>query len=291
MTLMVHALCVFLMMVAGVSQAVETCKQPRVLHFAAIPKKSLAQQYQEFEPLRQELQRVLGIPVRTASVHSYQAVIEGLLSGAVDLAELGPAAYIQAKARDPRVEALAAYSFRAGPFTPEGSYYNSLLLVKAEAGIESLHDLKGRSVALTDPGSTSGALIPQTEFRRETGVVLDEFVGRLVYAGSHDRAIDAVLSGAVDAAFVSSRRADDYIGRGLASVNVLRELWRSRPIHYDPFTVSSQLCPEIRTQIRQVLLTPSPARQVLLETKGAVGMQGVSDEDYRWLEQLVRLLD
>ncbi len=290
MILILRGLTLLLMMAVGVAWADAACKQPRVLHFAAIPKKSLAQQYEEFEPLRQELQRALGIPVRTVSVHSYQAVIEGLLSGAVDLAELGPAAYIQAKARDPEVQVLAAYSFEGGPFTPQGSYYNSLLLVRAESGLESIHDLKGRSVALTDPGSTSGALIPMTEFKRESGVVLADYVGRLVYAGSHDRAIQALLAGTVDAAFVSSRRADDYIGRGESTSDALHELWRSRPIHYDPFTVSSHLCPDIQARIRQVLLAPSPARQLLLETKGAIGMQGVSDEDYRWLEQLVRQL-
>ncbi|GAA0700460.1 phosphate/phosphite/phosphonate ABC transporter substrate-binding protein [Marinobacterium maritimum] len=290
MKLILRGVTLLLMMATGMAWAESACKQPRVLHFATIPKKSLAQQYEEFEPLRQELQRVLGIPVRTVSVHSYQAVIEGLLSGAVDMAELGPAAYIQAKERDPGVQAVAAYSFRGGPFTPEGSYYNSLLLVKAGARIKSIRDLKGRSVALTDPGSTSGALIPMTEFKRESGVVLADYVGRRIYAGSHDRAIEAVLSGAVDAAFVSSRRADDYIGRGESKAGALRELWRSRPIHYDPFTLSSQLCPEVQTRIRQVLLTPSPARQQLLDTKGAVGMQAVSDEDYRWLEQLVSQL-
>ncbi len=291
MKLILRALSLLLIATAATAWAETTCKQPRVLHFAAIPKKNLAQQYEEFEPLRQELQRVLEIPVRTVAVHSYQAVIEGLLSGAVDLAELGPASYIQAKARDPDVQVLAAYSFKGGAFTPEGGYYNSLLLVKEGAGFESIHDLKGRSVALTDPGSTSGALIPMTEFKRETGVVLADYVRRLVYAGSHDRAVEELLAGTVDAAFVSSRRVDDYIGRGESTSDALHELWRSRPIHYDPFTVSSHLCPDIQARIHQVLLTPSPARQALLETKGAVGMLSVSDEDYRWLEQLVRQLD
>ncbi|GAA0783984.1 phosphate/phosphite/phosphonate ABC transporter substrate-binding protein [Marinobacterium sediminicola] len=291
MKLIVRVLIVMLLSGAGWAIAEPGCKQPEVLHFATIPKKSLVQQYQEFEPLRLELQRVLGIPVQTVSVHSYQAVIEGVLSGAVDLAELGPAAYIQTKSRDPGVQALAAYSFKGGAFTPEGSYYHSLLLTGTGVNIKSIHDLEHRSVALTDPGSTSGALIPMTEFKRETGVVLADYVGKLIYAGSHDRAIEAVLSGAVDAAFVSSRRADDYIGRGEAASSDLRELWRSRPIHYDPFTVSSHLCPEVQARIRQVLLTPSSARRVLLETKGAVGMQSVSDEDYRWLEPLVRQLD
>jgi phosphonate transport system substrate-binding protein len=286
-----RCLSLLLMMVTLNAAAEVVCKQPQVLHFAAIPKKDLSQEYAEFEPLRQELERVLGIPVRTVPVHSYQAVIEGLLSGAVDLAELGPAAYIQAKTRDPQIQALAAYSFEGGAFTLEGSYYNSLLLVRSGGGIHSIRDLAGRSVALTDPGSTSGALIPMTEFKRETGLVLDEYVGRLVYAGSHDRAIAAVLAGTVDAAFVSSRRADDYINLGFAEEGSLQELWRSRPVHYDPFTVSSHLCPDVQARIREVLLTPSPARQTLLDTKGAVGILGVSDEDYRWLEQLVQELD
>lgn len=291
MTSGLRVLCLMLMLLALGARAEESCNQPRVLYFAAIPKKNLTLQYQEFEPLRQELQKVLGIPVRTVAVHSYQAVVEGLLSGAVDLAELGPAAYVQAKQRDPGIQVLATYSFPAGPFTPEGGNYHSLLLVRSEADLASIADLQGRAIALTDPGSTSGALIPLTEFKRETGVALSENAGRVAYAGSHDRALGAVLSGAVDAAFVSSRRADDYIGRGLASAAGLRVIWRSRAIMYDPFAVSSHLCEDVRARIRQVLLMPSSGRRNLLESKGAQGILGVSDEDYRWLEPLVRQLD
>lgn len=281
----------WLLLVSLAVQAQPSCRQPEVLHFAAIPKKDLQQQYREFEPMRARLQQVLGIPVRTVRVHSYQAVVEGLLSGAIDLAELGPAAYLRARARDPQIRALAAYRFRGGPFTVEGSYYNAVLLVRTQAPIADLRALAGRTVALTDPGSTSGALIPQTEFRREIGQALADYAGRLVYAGSHDRALEALLAGRVDAAFVSSRRADDYISQGRASAGELRELWRSRPIHYDPFTVSSRLCAPLQAAIRRVLLTDSPAQQALLQAKGAVGLVAVSDEDYRWLEPLLQQLD
>lgn len=165
-----------------------------------------------------------------------------------------------------------------------------MLLVRSDARIGSIRELQGRTVALTDPGSTSGALIPLTEFKRKAGLALSDHVGRLVYAGSHDRALAAVQSGKVDAAFVSSRRVDDFIGRGNIAAGDLRELWRSRPIHYDPFTLSSHLCADVQARISKTLIMPSPARDQLLQAKGAMGMRPVKDADYRWLEELVRQL-
>ncbi|MGB2130087.1 MAG: phosphate/phosphite/phosphonate ABC transporter substrate-binding protein [Marinobacterium sp.] len=276
-----------LLMLVSLHAAAEACKRPEVLRFAAIPKKAQQQQYEEFEPMRLHLQQRLGIPVTTVVTHSYQAVIEGVLSGAVDLAELGPAAYLKAKARDPGIRAVAAYSFVGGEFTQEGSYYNSVLLVSADSDLKRLEQLRGRAVALTDPDSTSGALIPQTRFRQDTGMSLDRLASPLVYAGSHDRALAALQRGQVDAAFVSSRRADDYIQRGDATAGEWRELWRSPPIHYDPLTLNSQLCPDVVEMLKAALLTPSPARNQLLQQKQALGIEPVSDADYAWLKELM----
>ena len=266
----------------------EECKQPDVLRFVTVPKQPLALQYREFEPMRQHLEQRLGIPVETVAAHSYQAVIEGIVSGAVDLAEMGPASYIRARLRDPGIQAVASYRFVGGTYSPEGSYYNSILLVPAGSRLRQPEDLEGRAIALTDPDSTSGAVIPLTRFVAETGIALQEVASPLVYAGSHDQALKLLQGGQVDAAFVASREADDYIERGEAAAEEWREIWRSPPIHYDPLVLSSRLCPEVAETLRDALLTPSPARNLLLQYKQALDILAVSHADYRWLEPLIQ---
>ncbi len=279
-------LMVVLMLSAGLVQA-ESCKRPEMLRYAVIPKQSQQLQYEAFEPMRLHLEQALGIPVLTVAAHSYQAVIEGIVSGAVDFAEMGPASYLKARNRDPGVMAIATYRFASGTFTPEGSYYNSLLLVNSSSDYETPADLRGKAIALTDPDSTSGSIIPNTRFVDETGFELDKLASHLVYAGSHDQALKVLLAGKVDAAFVASLEADQFLERGLAKAGQWRELWRSPPIYYDPMVVSSHLCPDLAEIIRQALMSPSQARDQLLAHRRALDIVAVSDEDYQWLEKLV----
>lgn len=275
-----------LLMGAGSVQA-DGCKRPDMLRYAVVPKQSQQLQYEAFEPMRVHLEQALGIPVLTVAAHSYQAVIEGIVSGAVDFAEMGPASYLKARNRDPGVKAIATYRFASGTFTPEGSYYNSLLLVNRASNFEQPSDLRGRAIALTDPNSTSGSVIPHTRFVEETGLELEKLASHLVYAGSHDQALKVLAAGKVDAAFVASLEADQYIERGQAKEGQWRELWRSPPIYYDPMVINSHLCADLADIIRQALMRPSPARDQLLEHRRALDIVSVSDEDYQWLEKLV----
>lgn len=281
-----RVLVAMLILAAGAVQA-DTCKQPEILRFVTVPKQSQQLQYEAFEPMRLHLEEVLGIPVVTIAAHSYQAVIESIVSGAVDLAEMGPASYLKASERDPGIKPIGSYSFAGGTFSPEGSYYNSLLLVRQGETYAAPEDLQGQAIALTDPNSTSGGVIPRTRFVEDTGLALDRLASHLVYAGSHDRALKALQGGQVEAAFVASREADAYIERGEAEAGEWRELWRSPPIHYDPIVSSSHLCPELTEALSQALLQPSPALDLLLKQKRAQGIVPVSAEDYRWLKPLV----
>jgi len=90
--------------------------------------------------------------------------------------------------------------------------------------VQALSELRGGKVALNDPASTSGVLIPNTEFSDAVGEPLERFFSAQVYAGSHDRALDALLAGRVDAAFVAGTRADEYLNIGRIDRDTLRVL-------------------------------------------------------------------
>jgi ABC-type phosphate/phosphonate transport system substrate-binding protein len=64
-------------------------------------------------------------------------------------------------------------------------------------------------------------------------------------AGNHDKALEALLEGRVDAAFVASERADAYLASHAVDPAKLQVLWRSAPIRYDPYVFSASLCPAL----------------------------------------------
>jgi phosphonate transport system substrate-binding protein len=143
-------------------------------------------------------------------------------------------------------------------------------------------------VALSDPSSTSGSVIPQREFPAAVGRPLGEFFAGQLYVGTHDRALDALLDGKVAAAFVSSQRADDYLRRGLISTRSLRVLWRSHPIPNDALVFSSSLCQPLRQRIRALLLEDSPLLAAFLQAQQASALAPVDPAAYQALETALR---
>ncbi|MBF0677116.1 MAG: PhnD/SsuA/transferrin family substrate-binding protein [Pseudomonas sp.] len=85
-------------------------------------------------------------------------------------------------------------------------------------------------------------MIPNVEFPEAVNVPLERFFSAQVHTGSHPNSLDAMLDKRVDAAFVVSESAGDYLARGLIDQSTLRVLWRSAPIHYDPYVFRGGLC-------------------------------------------------
>lgn len=257
------------------------------LCFSLIPKKNVDQQVRELTPLIQLLEEKLGRPVKILRPQSYHAVIEGILSQTVDLAILGPASYARARARDSRVEAFASFARKRGFITPQGSYYYSVLFTRKQKGVHSAQDLEGKRIALTDPESTSGSIIPRLIFSDDICRSLEDFFGTIIYTGSHDRSIKAVIQGHVDAAFVSSARIDEFVQTQELQADQVTILWRSQPIHHDPFVFSGGVGPSLRDRIRDILLSPQPGLAPMFEHMQMAGIVQVSDEDYRPIHEIL----
>lgn len=260
-----------------------------LLYFSLIPKKNVDQQILELHPLLQLLEEKLQRTIKIIRPQSYQTVIEGILSRAIDFAILGPASYARARARDNSVEAFASFAQKKGFITPRGSYYNSVLFTLQERGFGTVADLKGKKVAFTDPASTSGSVIPDMEFSEYVGGSLESFWGTRIYTGSHDRSITAVLRRHVDAAFVSSSRIDEAVHKGRVRPDQVVILWRSKPIHRDPFVFSGGVDESLRNQIRGIMLSASPRLKVILNEMQLAGIVAVNNEDYQAIHDIVAM--
>jgi phosphonate transport system substrate-binding protein len=84
--------------------------------------------------------------------------------------------------------------------------YNGQINVNADAGIESLDDLVGKTMCWVDPNSTSGYIIPRIMLQAN-GINPDEDFAEQIEAGSHNNVIIQVYNGDCDAgaSFVDAR--------------------------------------------------------------------------------------
>lgn len=257
------------------------------LKFTMIPKKDFDEQAREYQPLLSLLEQGLGMPVDLVRASSYESVIDAVLAGSVDLAVMGPASYILAHREDTGIEAFASLITAEGELTPEGSFYYSVLLVPTAGGAERIEDLRSANVLLTDPSSTSGALMPKHAFTKEIKGSFSDFFGAEIYAGSHDKALLSLAKNKASAAFVSSARADELFRRGLVERNHFKVLWRSPALHYDPFVFRSGICPALRDTVIELFQTSSEELETYLETQQAVGINRVTHIDYEAIDSIL----
>lgn len=268
--------------VAGASE----CEDPRPIRFAQVPQKRAELLATQFRPLYRHLEQVLGRRVEVIQAPSYGAVVEGLLAGSIDLADLGPAAYAIARHRNAEIVAFASFAGQRGILFDTSRGYHSVLIVRADKGYDSLHALRGKVLSLTDPASTSGALFPRRAVARQTGLPIEQFFRRISFAGTHDRAIEAVQKDYVDAAFVSSTRIDELIGRGLLKRDELRVLWQSETIPFDPFIYRRALCKPLAEKIRRAFLGDNEALRPMFEELKRPGFMPVDDDTYREIREI-----
>jgi phosphonate transport system substrate-binding protein len=182
------------------------------------------------------LQKETGRAVVFRTATDYTAVINGVRQGAIDIANLGPFAYVIAKDGGAHIVAVAARVSKKGD-TPG---YRSYGIVPSASPIESLAGFRGKKICFVDKKSTSGYLYPKAALA-EVGINVDKDAS-VVFAGSHDSSALAVAKGQCDAGFAYDTMVDrQLIERGQLKPGELRVVWKSEIIPGAPMVISTDL--------------------------------------------------
>lgn len=229
----------------GSSQAADDGKG---LTFAAIPSEQSADAALKYNNLVKLLQKKTGEKVTFVKSTNYNAVIEGMVSGKIDVAEFGPLSYVLAKNNGAKITPVASLAPKNAP-----AVYHSYGLVPGNSPITSVAQFKGKKVCFVDPSSTSGYLFPTAQLKK---VGLDPKKDiKPVFAGGHDTSALSVKSGKCDVGFADSMMVDQILpGKGALKKGDLKIIWRSTPIPNDPLTVRNDLPAGVRKKISDALV-------------------------------------
>lgn len=269
--------------------AAQQCENPPALRFSIIPTEETIQELTLYKPIVDLLSKNTGKKIEFYMPTSYASVIEAMLGNWVDIAVHGPASYVIGNERSRNIEVFATYAKSKGIFQQEGPGYHAVLIAKKGSRFTDIRALKGAVVALADPASTSGNLLPRVEFADQIGKVeLEDYFGRVVYSGSHDKSAVAVAEGKADAAFVATHRLDNVIQRNLAKADDFTVLWTSRLVPQDPFTYRAQLCADIKQKIRDTFLNlhNEPSAAKFLQNLQSVKFVPMESKDYDIIRDL-----
>jgi phosphonate transport system substrate-binding protein len=134
--------------------------------------------------------------------------------------------------------------------------YAGQINVRADGGITTLEDLKGKVMCWVDPNSTSGYIIPRIMLQAN-GIDPDNDFAQTVEAGSHDSVITAVYNGDCDAG-ATFDDARDNVEEDFPDVkDVVVVLATTADIPNDSVSFVSDFPEDMRQQIVDALLAYS----------------------------------
>jgi phosphonate transport system substrate-binding protein len=230
----------------------------------------------------------LGCPVQVFVTTNYNAEIEAMRNGKLEIGEFGPLGYVLAH-QVAKAQAVAAFGTKEG----EPDTYWASLVTYPGSGIKTVSEIKGHSFAFSDPASTSGHLFPAYGLRK-AGVDPDKDI-KAIYAGSHTSSFEALYNHKVDAGELNSVEMESAAQRGEYHDGVFVFLWKSNPIPTDPITVRGDLPPTFKARVIKVLQNldlstlPEKDRKIM----GLSGMRFVpqTDGSYNGIRDLVKTLN
>lgn len=213
--------------------------------------------------LVEKLPAVLGVEkVSLFPASDYDGVIQGLLGGTLDFAELGASGYAKvALAKADAVEPILT------TVQTDGSKgYYSIMVARKDSGITKLEDLKGKKLGFADPDSTSGYLVPLVSLPKDIGMPVKEFFAETGFGGGHENLVLEVLKGTFDAGTTFGSGVGEFktgytsgnlkkmVDKGVLNMDDLVELWRSPMIPNGPLVVRTSLNDDMKAKFKQFMM-------------------------------------
>ncbi|WP_259391893.1 phosphate/phosphite/phosphonate ABC transporter substrate-binding protein [Paenibacillus thiaminolyticus] len=180
---------------------------------------------------------------------SYNEITMLMMNGGADIALLSSGAYLTYKQK--QAEGLEAIAMQERMGVP---YYYGYLVVNRDSGMTDINDLKGKSIAITDPASYSSYFFI-SERLAEIGETPEHFFGRYLYTYNHDSSLKAIIDRVVDAAAVNSLVYEQAKRKNPDLADSLHIIAKSKPAGTSPVVISSSLPEEEKQMLQEIFLS------------------------------------
>ena len=267
----------------------DDCPSGGAVRFGVEPYDTAARLVPIYEKIGKLISDKVGCKVEVFVATGYNAEIEAMRNGKLELAEFGPLGYVLAR-QVAKAEAVAAFGAADGkPVT-----YWASVITYPSSGIKTVADIRGHSFAFSDAASTSGHLFPAYGLRK-AGLDPDQDV-KAIYAGSHTASFEAIYNHKVDAGELNSEQLESATQRGNYKDGDMIFLWKSDPIPTDPFAVRGDLPDALKKKLTDAvrhldLMSLDPADRKILVGAGITQIVPQTDQSYDLIRDLVKTLN
>lgn len=248
---------------AGVLFAAAGAQAQQVLRVSAIPDEAPTELQRKFKPLGEYLEKKLAMKVEFTPVTDYAASVDGLINGKLDMVWFGGFTFVQANHLSkgkvvPLVQRVEDEKFRS-------------VFVTTNKSINSLADLKGKTLSFGSESSTSGHLMPRS-FLLAAKIDPDTDLKRISFSGAHDATVAAVAGGKVDAGALNISVWEKLNEQKKVDPAVVRVFYTT-PAYYDyNWTVRSDMPDALKKKITDAFLaldSSKPEDKAILDLQRA----------------------
>ena len=222
-----------------------------------------ADRLRSFQCMTEKLPAVLGVEkVSLFPAADYDGVVQGLLGGTLDYAELGASAYAKVYLADANVVQPILTTVQT-----DGSMgYYSIMVARKDKGFAKIEDLKGKKLGFADPDSTSGYLVPLVTLPASIGAPVKEFFAETGFGGGHENLVLEVVKGNFDAGTTFGSGVGDFkdgytsgnlrkmVDKGILNMDDLVELWKSPLIPNGPVVVRSSMNDDMKAKFKTFMM-------------------------------------
>lgn len=216
------------------------------LKLGLLPRLSEKEMIDGFTPLAQYLEKELGVKVKLIVPKDFDTWTNEAKAGAYDIAYTNPYLYVVVKKALKDAQPIGIAS------EPEiGTKLYGTIIVKKESPIKSIAELKGKTIAATDPGS-AGAYLVQMLMLQKAKLKKDDV--KIIFEKKRDPVAEAVLAGKADAGFLR----DDDVEKLKVGGDKFRRLGKSDPIPNWVIFTAKKMDPAMATKIKNAILKLKP---------------------------------
>ena len=263
------------------------------LTFAVIPAENAADTTNRWQPLMDHLSKTIGVPVKLRIVNDYAAVVQGQKEGTIHIGLYGAASFARAVIVGADVSPFGIEVNKDG-----STGYYSVVYVKKDSPFQKLEDLKGKTLGLVDPNSTSGNNVPRFEMNK-LGIDPDKYFSKVVYAGTHENAAIGVAQGTFDACFNAWTNEEDSDAlkadkKGLLKFSDLRIIYKSQPILNGPLAYLNSMPEDLKKTVADAFLNAYTANREAFDKAydgKKLSYKAITTKDYQPTIDLVKFVD
>jgi len=274
------------------SAAASSVKTKDTITIAWYPNESGADLKNARDELGKVVETATGKKVEHKTTTDYIIAIEAIASGNADLAFMGPQGYVEANAKNKKVQPLVVPSGESGTLD-DAVYFSWLNVRKGEeeayksGGSFAIDNIAGKKFSFVSNSSTSGFKVPSAgivsyfskkdKYKNLTAEDLlqggkDKFFSEVLFGGSHQGSAVNLLTGKADVAAFCDTCVSNYVELSSGTANKPGAVYKVKQGAAEPFNTL------VGKEFSLISVTP------VLNSPFAVNTGTISAEDQKKLK-------